>query len=64
VLALTVVPVIAGLAANEAFSVGSRFLSAQFVAPIWTLQLGLGVLFLVSWPRAGDALRAAAPRPR
>jgi|SRR5271165_4745639 len=64
VLALTVVPVILGLAANEAFSVGSGFLSAQFVAPIWALQLGLGVLFLVSWRRAGDALRAAAPRPR
>ncbi len=64
VLALTVVPVIAGLAANEAFSVGSGFLSAQFAAPIWALQLGLGVLFRVSWRAAGDTLRAAAPWPR
>jgi hypothetical protein len=60
VLALTVVPVIAGPAVNEAFGVASGFLSAAFAAPIWALQLGLGLLFLVSWRRAGDALRAAA----
>jgi hypothetical protein len=54
--------VIADLAANEAYSVGSGFLSAQFAAPIWALQLGLGVLFRVSWRSAGDALRDAALR--
>jgi hypothetical protein len=61
VLALTVVPVIAGLAVNEAFGVASGSLSAAFPAPIWALQLGLGLLFLVSWRRPARVTRAAAP---
>ncbi len=43
VLALTVVPVIVGLAVNEAFGVASGFLSAAFAAPIWAL-VGLAEL--------------------
>lgn len=58
VLALTVVPVIAGLALNEIAAVRSGFLSPLSVAPIWALQLVLAVAFLASWRRAN---RAVAP---
>src|SRR5208283_903577 len=49
VLALTVVPVIAGLALNEVVAVRSGFLSPTAVAPIWALQVVLAALFLTTW---------------
>jgi hypothetical protein len=52
VLPLTVFPVIAGLAANEAEGVAAGFLPVSAVAPIWALQAGLSALFLVSYWRA------------
>ncbi len=52
VLPLTVLPVIAGLAANEARGVLEGFLPAVAVLPIWALQGALGALFLWSWWRA------------
>jgi len=55
VLPLTVFPVIAGLAANQARGVLSGFLPAPAVLPIWALQCGLGVLFLWSYWRARKA---------
>ena len=59
VLALTVAPVIAGLALNEIAAVRPGFLSPLSVAPVWTLQLVLAVAFLMTWRRAN---RAAASR--
>jgi hypothetical protein len=58
VLPLTVVPVIAGLALNEAAGVGSGFLSLAAAAPIWALQAAISALFLVSYGVARHALRA------
>ena len=58
VLPLTVVPVIAGLALNEAAGVGSGFLSVAAAAPIWALQAVISALFLVSYGVARRALRA------
>jgi len=57
VLPLTVVPVIAGFALNEAASVGSGFLSVAAAAPIWVLQTIISALFLVSYGAARRALR-------
>ena len=64
VLPLTVLPVIAGLAINEASGVASGFLPILAVLPIWLLQIGLSVLFLGSYWRARTALRIAAPAGR
>ena len=55
VLLLTVFPVIAGLAANEAHAVANGFLPLSAVLPIWALQAALSTLFLVSYWRAGKA---------
>ena len=52
VLLLTVFPVIAGLAANEAYAVAAGFLPVSAVAPIWALQALLSALFLASYFRA------------
>lgn len=60
VLPLTVFPVIAGLASNQARGVWVGFLPALAVLPIWALQVGLGALFLASYWRA---CRASAARP-
>jgi len=60
VLALTVVPVIAGLALNEVVAARSGFLSLPAVAPIWALQLMLAVLFLTAWRRANRQAAAGA----
>jgi len=60
VLPLTVVPVIAGLALNEAVGVGSGFLATAAVAPIWALQAAITVLFLVAYGVARRALRTAS----
>ncbi len=62
VLALTVVPVIAGLALNEIMAVRSGFLSPLAAAPILALQVVLAALFLTSWRRANRA-GALAARP-
>ena len=52
VLLLSVFPVIAGLAANEAYAVAAGFLPLAAVLPIWALQAALAALFLVSYWRA------------
>jgi len=52
VLILTIIPVIAGLAANQAGGVLSGFLQLGPVAGIWSLQALLSTLFLVSYLRA------------
>ena len=54
-LPLTVFPVIAGLAANEAYAVAVGFLPASAIAPIWLLQALLSTLFLFSYFRARKA---------
>jgi hypothetical protein len=59
VLPLTVLPVIAGLAANQARGVLGGFLPALAVLPIWALQGGLAALFLGSYWRARRAEAAA-----
>jgi hypothetical protein len=58
VLLLTVLPVIAGLAANQAWGVLVGFLPVRAVLPIWALQVGLGALFLASYRRARRASAA------
>jgi len=58
VLPLTIVPVIGGLALNEAVGVGSGFLSVMAAAPIWALQATISALFFVSYGVARRALRA------
>jgi hypothetical protein len=62
ILALTVVPVIAGLALNEIAAVRSGFLPLLAVAPVCALQVVLAALFLTSWRAANRAaaVRAAA----
>jgi hypothetical protein len=55
VLPLTVLPVIAGLAVNQAQGVRVGFLPALAVLPIWGLQVGLSALFLGSYWRARKA---------
>jgi hypothetical protein len=62
VLPLTVVPVIAGMALNEAAGVGSGFLSVAAAAPIWALQAVVSALFLVSYGVARRTLRTAGGR--
>ena len=57
VLPLTVVPVIAGIALNEAAGVGAGFVSAAATAPIWALQAALSALFLYAYVRARRLLR-------
>jgi len=62
VLPLTVLPVIAGLAASQARAVLAGFLPHPAVLPIWALQLGLTGLFLGSYwqgVRAEAAARSA-----
>ncbi len=59
VLPLTVFPVIAGLVANEAWGIAAGFVPLSAVAPILVLQAALSVLFLFSYRRARDPLRAA-----
>jgi hypothetical protein len=58
VLPLTVVPVIAGIALNEAVGVGAGFLPVAAIAPIWALQAGLTILFLAAYFHARRALAA------
>ena len=60
VLPLTVLPVIAGLAANQARGVLAGFLPLAAVLPVWALQLGLCALFLSSYRRARRAEVAAS----
>ncbi len=60
VLPLTVVPVIAGLAVNQANGIASGFLPTLPVLPIWALQVGLSILFLRSYWLARIAQRAEA----
>jgi hypothetical protein len=63
VLLLTVVPVIAGLAANEAWAVRVGFLAGRGMLPVWALQLGLSALFLGSYWRARKPQRAPGAPP-
>lgn len=55
VLPLTVLPVIGGLATNQARGVLVGFLPTLAVLPIWALQAGLSALFLWSYWRARKA---------
>jgi hypothetical protein len=56
VLAITVIPVIAGLMANDAAAVRAGQLSGRGVAPVRVLQLALVALFAFSTARARRAL--------
>jgi hypothetical protein len=58
VLAITIVPVIVGLAINEAVAVRAGFLPLRSQVPIWTLQAALAALFGVSY-RRGTRVAAA-----
>ncbi|QUR68354.1 hypothetical protein [Mycobacterium spongiae] len=60
VLAITVVPVIGGLMANDSHAVRSGRLSGPSVAPVRALQLALTALFGYSLARAALAVRAAS----
>lgn len=57
VLSITVVPVIAGLMANDAYAVRAGQLFGRGVAPVRALQLALAALFAYSVARARAALR-------
>jgi hypothetical protein len=58
VLVITIVPVIAGLAINEAVAVRAGFLPLRSQVPIWMLQAALATLFAVSY-RRGTRVAAA-----
>jgi hypothetical protein len=60
ILPITVVPVIAGLMANDAYAVRAGQLSGRSVAPVRGLQLALVGLFGYSAARARGALRSTA----
>lgn len=61
ILPLTVVPVIVGLAANQAVAASNGFLPLAALAPVWALQLGLSVAFLGAY-RWARKVEAASPR--
>jgi hypothetical protein len=52
VLAVTVLPVVLGLALNEVAAIADGFLPAAWLAPVFVIQLVLGVAFLGAWRRA------------
>jgi hypothetical protein len=52
VLAITVFPVIIGLAASEIVAIRAGFLTLAAVVPTLALQLALSMLFLISYARA------------
>jgi hypothetical protein len=62
VLPITVLPVIAGLMANDAHAVGVERLSGRRVAPVRALQLALVGLFGYSLARARTAVNAVDDR--
>jgi hypothetical protein len=66
VLPITIAPVIAGLAANDAAAVRAGRIGAVGVLPVRTLQVGLAALFGYSWLKARRASQPAAGsrRPR
>jgi hypothetical protein len=61
VLAITVVPVIAGLAANDAHAVRAGHLSGSSLTPVRLLQLALAGMFGYSAFRARVAAREGLP---
>lgn len=63
VLPITVVPVIAGLAANEVRAVSSGFVPLWTQVPIAVLQAALSIAFLSTFARAQAALRRSRLRP-
>jgi hypothetical protein len=63
VLPMTVLPVIAGLMANDAHAVRVGRLSGRSVAPVRALQLGLVGLFGYSLARARSAVNATGVSP-
>ena len=63
VLPLTVVPVIAGLMANDGHAVSAGYLSASGVRPVRGLQLGLVALFLYSYVKGELAARQIEEHP-
>ncbi len=60
VLPITIVPVIAGLVANDAHAVRAGQLFGRGVAPVRTLQLALVGLFAYSAVKARAALRVGS----
>lgn len=60
VLPITVLPVVAGTMANDAYAVRAGRLSGRSVAPVRAVQLGLVGLFGYSLARARAAVRAQA----
>jgi hypothetical protein len=63
VLLLTVVPVIAGLVANEIVAVANGFLPLGPLVPIWILQFVLSALFAFSYGMAERAVRSRQVAP-
>jgi hypothetical protein len=49
VLAITVIPVIVGLAANQAYAASSGFIPLAALWPVWALQAVLAVGFLAGY---------------
>lgn len=62
VLVITVVPVVVGLALNEAAAVRAGFLPLHSQVPIWLLQLGLAILFLTAYRGGGRVASGASTR--
>ncbi|MEW6272637.1 MAG: hypothetical protein AB1689_25440 [Thermodesulfobacteriota bacterium] len=60
VLLITLVPVVAGLVANEVLAVRTGFLPVATIAPVWVVQGLLSVLFAASYAKA----RSLGPEPR
>jgi hypothetical protein len=58
VLLITIVPVIVGLALNEAVAVRAGFLPLRTQVPIWALQVALTALFAYSHHRGSSVARS------
>lgn len=52
VLPLTVIPVVAGLIANEGRALANGFLDLAAAGPLWVAQTILSVVFLITYVRA------------
>ncbi|WP_156689729.1 hypothetical protein [Mycobacterium sp. Marseille-P9652] len=56
VLLLTVCPVLLGLVAAGVYAMGSGLVRPVFIAPMFVIQVGLAVLFLIAYRRAGTSV--------
>jgi len=59
VIAITAVPVVAGLMANDAWAIRNGLVEARSILPVRALQSGLLALFAASYVRAVLAGRSA-----